>query len=337
MDDAAPITWLIGQIDSIVSSGASAAASAVANVVTPIASICFGIYIMLICINYLRGAESEPVFDFGMRMASFAVIIGLGLNAANYSSTVIPIVTGLGSDIANAISGGNVTANSLDQLALHYFDILDQGYDAANAPVFPFNLGPLILYMIKAACILIGLVPFLVAATIAVIIGDVGSIMVAMVGPIYFAFLLFPATRQYFSAWVNTCLSYALIPVFVAVVAVISVSLSKSMMSTGSGTLDDVSLKAVFLASMGNLILLFLLKQVNSLASSLSAGGINAGGGGGIGAAAAVIGSGFSRANMRQMAALGRGGMATFRAGRSLANRVQTRLANRNNSMRRAG
>lgn len=337
MDDAAPITWLIGQIVTIVSNGAGAAASAVAGIVAPLASICFGIYIMLICINYLRGAETEPVFDFGMRMAGFAVVIGLGLNAGNYVTIVIPIVTGLGSDIANAISGGNVSANALDQLALHYFNILDEGYTIANRPTFPFNVGPLLLYMIKAACILIGLIPFLVAATIAVIIGDVGSIMVAMVGPIYFAFLLFPATRQYFSAWLNTCLSYALIPVFVAVVAVISISLSKQMMSTNGGSLNDVSLKAVFLASMGNLILLFLLGQVNSLASSLSAGGINAGGGGGIGSAASAIGGAFSSQSLKQIAGLGKGGMAAFRGGRALASRVQQRLANRNNSMRRAG
>lgn len=338
MDDAAPLTWLIGQINLIVSSGAASAAGAVSNVVTPIASICFGIYILLITVNYLRGVESEPVFDFGLRMASFAIVIGLGLNASNYASYVIPMVTGIGGDIANAISGGTVTANSLDQLALHYFNILDAGYESANSPVFPFNIGPLMLYFIKAACILLGLVPFLVAAAICVVVADVGSIMIAMVGPLFFAFLLFPATRQYFSAWLNTAISYALIPVFVAVVANISVSLSKAMLSTGGGgTLDDTSLKAVFLATMGNLILLFLLGQVKSLASSLSAGGVNIGSTGGVGSVASAIGSGFSRENMRQVMAMKTGGLAAFRGGRAVAQRLQQRMANRNNSIRRAG
>lgn len=336
MNDAAPLTWLIGQIDTIVSSGASSAAGAVANVVAPVASVCFGIYILLITVNYLRGAETELVFDFGLRMASFAIVIGLGLNAANYASYVIPMVTGIGGDIANAMSGGSVTSNSLDQLALHYFNILDAGYESANSPVFPFNIGPLLLYFLKAACLLIGLVPFLVAAAVCVVIADVGSIMIAMVGPLFFAFLLFPATRQYFSAWLNTAISYALIPVFVAVVANISISLSKAMLSTG-GTLDDTSLKGVFLATLGNLILLFLLAQVKSLASSLSAGGVNIGGTGGVGSVASAIGAGFSRESIRQVAGLGRGGMATFRASRMVAQRLQQRLANRSNSIRRAG
>lgn len=330
MDDAAPITWIIGQINAIVSSGAGAAASAIAGIVTPLASVCFGIYIMLICINYMRGAESEPVIDLALRMASFAIVIGLGLNASTYSSTIIPIVTGVGGDLANAISGGNATAGALDQLALHYFNILDQGYEAANSPVFPLNIGPLILYAIKAVCILIGLIPFLVSATVLVVIADAGSVMVAMVGPMYFAFLLFPATRQYFSSWLNTALSYALMPVFVAVVSVISVGLSKTMFSTGGGTLNDVSLKAVFLASLGNLVLLFLLKQVSSLASSLSAGGINAGTGGGIGSVAQSLGKMVGKESRQDAAGLAKGVGGAYRG-------IKGRLANLGNSMRKAG
>ncbi|WP_233341870.1 type IV secretion system protein, partial [Xylella fastidiosa] len=118
MDESAPITWLIGEINKIVSSGADAAASTIATTITPLVSICFGIYILLICVNYMRGAETEPVIDFGIRCAGFAVVIGLGLNAANYTSLVIPMVTGIGSDLASAISGGSANAGTLDQLAL---------------------------------------------------------------------------------------------------------------------------------------------------------------------------------------------------------------------------
>lgn len=334
MDEAAPITWLIDQINQIVASGANAAAGAIASAVAPLAAVCFGIYIILICVSYMKGAESEPVLDFGLRVAGFAVIIGLGLNASVYSSTVIPIVTGLGPDLANAVSGGTATAGTLDQLALHYLKILDEGYESSNTPVFPFNVGPLVLYLIKAACTLIGLIPFLVAATIVLIVANVGSMLVAMVGPLFFAFLIFPATRQYFSAWVNTALSYALIPIFVAVVATISVGISKAMFG-GSGTLDDISLKTVFLAALGNLALVYLLKQVSALASSLSAGGINASMPGSIGTLASGIRNG-ARGSSREVAAGVRGGSAAYQA----AKRAHERFRNNGNSIsnnRRAG
>ena len=325
MDEAAPITWLIGEINKIVSSGAGATASAIATAVTPLAAVGFGIYIILICINYMRGAETEPVIDFGVRCAGFAVIIGLGLNAANYTSTVIPIVTGVGSDLASTVSGGSASAGTLDQLALHYFKILDAGYESAKTGGFPFNAGSLLLYFIKFLCILVGLIPFLVAATLAIIIADVGSVLVAMVGPLFFAFLIFPATRQYFSSWLNTALSYALIPVFVAVIATISVGLSKTMLS-------DMTLKAVFLASMGNLTLLFLLKQVSSLASSLSAGGINASMMGSIGTLASAI-KASAKGSAKDIKAMQDGYRAT-KAGGQAARRW---AANKFNSIRKAG
>ena len=325
MDEAAPITWLIGEINKIVSSGAGATASAIATAVTPLAAVGFGIYIILICINYMRGAETEPVIDFGVRCAGFAVIIGLGLNAANYTSTVIPIVTGVGSDLASTVSGGSASAGTLDQLALHYFKILDAGYESAKTGGFPFNAGSLLLYFIKFLCILVGLIPFLVAATLAIIIADVGSVLVAMVGPLFFAFLIFPATRQYFSAWLNTALSYALIPVFVAVIATISVGLSKTMLS-------DMTLKAVFLASMGNLTLLFLLKQVSSLASSLSAGGINASMMGSIGTLASAI-KASAKGSAKDIKAM----QAAYRATKAGGQAAGRWAANKFNSIRKAG
>ncbi|MFM7294644.1 MAG: conjugal transfer protein TrbL, partial [Burkholderiales bacterium] len=106
---------------------------------------------------------------------------------------------------------------------------------------------------------------------------------------------------------------------------------SKSMLS-GSGSLDDVSLKAVFLASMGNLTLLFLLKQVSSLASSLSAGGINASMPGSIGTLASAIKSSAkgSAGGIRAMA-------AGYRATKAGGQAVVRWAANKFNSIRKAG
>ena len=320
MNPDAPITWLIGEINNIVSTGANATASAIATAVTPIAAACFGIYIILITVNYLRGAESEPVIDFGLRCAGFAVVIGMGINAANYANYIMPIVTNLGADLGSAVSGGTASSSTLDELAKHYLKIMDEGFTTANAGTPPFNFGPLLLYFVKCVIIGAGLIPFLCAATLCLIVANVGSTIVAMVGPIYFCFLLFPATRQYFSAWVNTAFSYALIPLIVAVIATISIGISKAMLSSGAGgtvDLSEVALSSVFLAALGNVVLLFLLKQVSSMASSLSAGGINAGmtNSGAVASSAVAGGKGVYRGYK----ALRSGG--TEKAGGSMSNR----------------
>lgn len=328
MDEAAPITWLIDKINAIVSSGASAVASSLATSITPLVSVFFGIYIILITINYMRGSETEPIIDFGMRCAGFAVVIGLGLNASNYTSIVIPIVTGLGGDLASAVSGGTATAGALDQLALYYLTVISDGYTAAQGLTELGSIAGFILVSVKAIIIMIGLIPFLVAATVSMVIANVGSVLVAMVGPIFFAFLMFPATRQYFSSWLNTAFSYALIPLFVAVIANISIGLSKEMLSTGS-TLDKAEFKMVFLAAIGNLILLFLLKQVSALASSLSAGGINAAMPGSVGTLANSIAS-SAKGSAREI-------RDAYRGGRALKQMLSKKGGNMENADRKAG
>ena len=274
-DEKAPITWVIAQIHDVVGSGAIATATAIAETITPLVSICFGIYAILMAVNYMRGAESEPVMGLMLRVVGFCLVVGIGLNMANYADFVVPIVTGLGSDLASVVSGGGVSVGTLDKLALYYLEIVDKGYQSAHDVGGLDGVGVMVLFVLKAAIVMLGLVPFLVLATALLVIADVGSIMVASVGPLFFAALIFPATRQYFSAWLNTMVSYALIPLLVAVVAIVSISISQKILLIDGGTLADVSFKRVFLVAIGNLILLFLLRQVNALASSLSAGGIN--------------------------------------------------------------
>ena len=328
MDESAPITWTINELTSLVSTGADTVATTIATTIAPLFSIGFGIYILLIMVNYMRGAETEPVLDFCLRCVAFAVVIGLGINAANYTSTVMPIVTGIGNDLANAVSGGTVSAGTLDQLTLHYLKIIDDSNSAiADFQGFTY-LGAKINVSIKSLLVMLGLVPFLVAATMTIVVANVGSIFVAMVGPLYFGFLLFPATRQYFSAWVNTAFSYALIPLLVSVISMVSVGLSKKMIADASGKLNDISFKIVFLCVIGNLLLLCILRHVSALASSLSAGGINAAMPNGLGAAVSGVKSAGKSAG-----SAAKGGVATYKAGKAAYNYVQ----NKRNSIGKAG
>ena len=321
MNELVPITWLISKIVGLVETGASVAATNIANTITPLVSICFGIYMILIAFNYLRGAESEPILDFGMRCIGFAIVIGMGLNASNYSNYVIPIVTGLGESLANGISGGAVSEGMLDKLALKYIKIIARGFKSAS------GLTDNIAMFLKAAVVLIGLVPFLVIAALAIVVAKIGSLLVAMVGPIFFGFLLFPSTRQYFSAWVSTALSYSLIPTFVAVVALMSVSLSDEMLGANVD-LNEATFILVILASIGNLLLLLLLNQVSSLASSLSAGGINASlpGSGTVGSAAkmavgsAVAGGKAAKMGYQGAKAAGQWAANKFGKGNNISN-----------------
>lgn len=217
MDPAAPITGLINLIISNITDVSTSAAGTIATTISPLAGAGFGIYIIIWTFNMMRGGTDELVVDFGLKIMSWALIIGVGLNASNYTSTVIPIVVGVGDDIAAAVMHGSQNANSLDMLALAYLKIIDDGF--ASVPDGIAGLSTLAIVSLKALIVIFGIAPLLVAAIVTLVTAKAGALLVAMVGPIFFAFALFPATRSYFSAWINSVVSFGLVPVFVAVIS----------------------------------------------------------------------------------------------------------------------
>jgi type IV secretion system protein VirB6 len=281
MDEAAPISWLLGQWNSLLTSALNGVSGQITSTITPLVTACFGIYIMLIAVSYARGAESEPIYDFALRCAAWAMIIGLGLSASGYTSTVVPIVEGLGTDLANAASGGTLQEGALDKLLLAYLKIVSDAFTNAD------GIAQTILVTVKASIVIGCLFPFLIVAAITLFITMVGVKLVVAVGPIYFGFLLFPATRGYFMNWLNAVWSLSLIPLFVAIVASAGVGLSQQMLGSSLGS--DTTFSQVFLAGFCNLFLAFAVKYVAGLAQSLSAGGFNMGSMPGVAAAAGAI------------------------------------------------
>lgn len=326
LSEVAPISSLINYVNTLTSQALSSVAGDMITAITPFGAAAFGIYIILMMWSYMRGAEADPVQDFLVKFFSWSLIIGYGLNAATYTSVILPIVTGLGNSFLSLIGGG-VSQTAMDSLAIGTIQIIQNGYEQASIlsdsngfSGLALTIGMYVLLLFKVVLLVVGVIPFLVACTVTVIVANTGSQIVGAVAPLFFLALLFPATRQYFSAWLNTALSYALIPLFVAVVAVLGMGVTIGILGipatpSTTNTLVNVSLFRVFYAALANLTFLFLLQQVTSLASSLSSGGINAGmPSGGI--------TGIASRGASQIRAAGK----TYKAGRKMN---RQRLANR--------
>jgi type IV secretion system protein VirB6 len=276
VENNAPIAAVMKMIDDSLLTGISAAAGAISNIVTPIAAACFGIYMILLAMNYARGASSKPVVDFWVKMIGLSIIISLGLKMENYTFHVIPIVLESGSDLAAAVSGDapRLDITTLDEMIQDYarilFDDINQLETRSSAN------GNFIIFFIKILLILIAILPFVVFVAALLIVAKAGAALALAVGPLFFACLVFPATRQYFLAWVNAVVFYALLPVFVAIIAVMSVELSQTLFSVQDGV-KYMTFVDVFMAAIVNLLLICLLKTCRSLALALSAGGLSIG------------------------------------------------------------
>lgn len=287
-----PVTWLTTEINAAVGGALVGVIRKLIDVITPLFLSAFGLYNLLLTINYMRGAEQKPLMDYFFKLLSWSLIIGIGFNYQTYTEVVMPIVTGptgFGDVLANVFSGGSSSVHTFDLMFRNYVAMINTGFTSAveDSKWYDMLTGALAMKIIsvslKAVILLVGVMTFEVIAVSFMLTANIAAQIVAVLGPIFFGFLLFPATRQYFSAWVNTLFSYALIPALIALVAVMASGVSNSILGiTDAGvdqpiTLADASLFRVILAAFANGVFIFMLKQVASIASSLSAGGINAG------------------------------------------------------------
>lgn len=330
MDESAPISWLLSQIHDLISLTAGKYAAALTGIIMPLVASAFGLYMLLLTLNYWRGGESNPIGEYLVRFSGWSVIIGFGLNADTYNSVILPLVMGIGPEIANAIAGGGDDANSLDRLAVTYLQIISDGFQVAQEIGGLEGIAATVLVAFKALIVIFGLVPFLVIAAVALCTADVGATLIAMVGPMFFAFLLFPATRQWFSSWLNAALSHALVPIFVAAICAISISISAKIFPAGGGSLVEASFKKVFYAAFANLVLVCLVAKVSQIASSLSGGGVNISSAVGLGQAARSARESM-RGSAREIQKGSKAAGAAYQMGKDLVSKI------RGNTIRKAG
>lgn len=277
-NESAPISALITYLNTATGNFVSMIAGTMITTIAPFGAAVFGIYMILLLWGYMRGSESDPVSDFMMKMFGWSLVIGYGLNAQNYTTEIIPIVTGLGDSFLKMFGAGlDVTA--MDTLFLSISSLIGAASDSLSSSPSPIpNISGYFNLLLDSVVLIFGIMPFLIAATVMVIIANLGSQIVAAVGPLFFLALIFPATRQYFSAWLNTALSYAFIPLFVAIVAMLAIGTTNGILDLKPGdTILTISFTKILFVAFSNWLFLFLLMQVSSIASSLSSGGINAG------------------------------------------------------------
>ena len=313
----APISSLIGLIVNPLSTALSTYAGGLITALQAPIATAFGIWMIIKATQMMKGMDEGSLIDFSWFLMSFFIVLSM---MTTYQSQLMPF-------IQNLASSGVTGETTLDQVAKYYVGIFEASDVAVkdvgglDGIVLTINVG------IKKLIVLLGLVPFLIAATLIYISLKVGLLMVLALGPLFIAFGLFPATRQWASAFINTVLSYVLGFALLGVIALASINLSKEMFTAPDGTLVNATMPLVIYAAIGNLLLVFLLKQVASIASSLSAGGINAGtASGSIGGIAKGITGSFARNAKGKGTGLGSSfidaGRGALKFGRRLRNKL---------------
>lgn len=237
------------------------------TVLQPVFLSCFTVYLFYLLISYWTGNLEDIAIDLFKRAMGWLIILSFTLNISNYNEFVVPMVMNFGDFLSQKFSGGSSTINgSLDGLVSIILDGMKATFDKADG-VLGTVQAVLVILLIAIASII-----FLVISAGYILLAKIFLGMLVVVGPIFIGLALFPATRQFFSAWINQVVNYTLLTLFISVLMAIFIKFMVGAFGTGA-----IDLTRGFNIAIGAGIFYVVLLKLPELASGL-AGGISANG-----------------------------------------------------------
>lgn len=280
------------EIDNTVINNLAGGTANLANIVAPAFQAVFLVYVIFIAWSYWQSNSSveSTAIDLVKRVAVWGLILGFSMNISSYNANIMPIVLGMGDGLAQAFTGtGDTNAVALDSLATQIVDIIAANSDAAwETEGIGEKIGAVIGTTVDNALMLIAAAIFFVIAAAYIVMVKIFLAILVVLGPIFIAFLLFPATRQYGMNWINQVFNYSLLTLLINIAGGFFISYVNTVLgdvtgdggATGAGALiinNVVAQTAVLQVVLATLMFVIILWKLPELASSL-AGGMAAGG-----------------------------------------------------------
>lgn len=240
------------------------------------------IYIILLGFAILRGAVEYPFREFvyrGMKLAAlvFAVTTLYG------ASTGLFAMDGLPRDVAQAVGGSDVTGlgDFFDQIvrgASATVDKITEIQDARTAAAgknlvgLPNNIVE--IFFTGIYCLVLMVMAILSAALGFTICAFAlfALALLAAVGPIFVAALLFDSTRAFFFAWLGSAISYLMLVAFALLLTIFIRNTGEDFMGqafAGDTNIPVIAIRAIAFYVLG----FFFFLQIPGLAAGLGGGG----------------------------------------------------------------
>ena len=261
MADIQLFTAMTTAFDQNVLNTITSGSTRIISLISPLMATCFSIYVLLILWTYWQGRNDEPVNDFLMRMATWALILTCGMNIQFYSDYVVPFFNGFGEQLAGALTNGNNPVSGLDNLLNAYINAAQSIYTQASGLKVIAAVWTIALMIIFGG-------PFMAIAIAYIILAKFALGILLALGPLFISAALFPPSRQFFWNWVGQCMNYAFLVTLFAAACSLEVNFAMSIVpQNGSPSLAQV----IYLDIMG---LAFWVISLNlpGLASSLAGG-----------------------------------------------------------------
>ena len=226
------MTPLFTEVDKVTMTFARDVSSRLIAEIAPVVSAGLALWFVVWGVLIIRGAVEQPVTDFLSHAIRIALIVSVALNAGFYQSTVAELVRSLPDELARVVMGGErgmegappalasdvnaATSRSAQAAVIDRavgLGLAKSGDAFEKAGVFSgqgvgFALLGMILLLATVAMGGIGGAFILMAkATLAIL---------AALGPLFIAALLFERTKHFFQNWLAMVATYGLVVVVIA-------------------------------------------------------------------------------------------------------------------------
>ena len=274
------VTDLLMRIDQIGQGFSARAYGIVGDQVMPLLKVAFIIYVMTYGIQLIMGTARISVGELVGRTARLMIILALTQNWEFFNSLFYRWLSDTPEDVGRAIlsaSGTGITEPT-NGLSMIVTTAQVAGAALANQSGY-FTILPSVLGLLILACALV----FAAIAMAILILCKVMMWVLIGTGPIFIGCLLFEQTRSYGVGWFSQVLLYAIIPLFVFVVAAFMIAAINPEMSKITLAAQETELTVGHLSSFLLLTVAgcFVLLNIQSLAQAISgsvAAGVGAAG-----------------------------------------------------------
>jgi type IV secretion system protein VirB6 len=228
------LTPLFAELDSVTQTFARDVSSRIIVAITPVLSAGLTLWFITWGILVMRGVVDQPVREFLAKVIRTALIVSVALGAGLYQSSIADLVRTVPDDLAGVVMGGESPA--LYSLTGRPVMLGLGAYDSRQAALLDAAAGQGLIKAADAfekggiltqqgvAFYAFGVL-MLVATVIMVAVGGAFILMAKVIlgilaglGPLFIAALLFDSTRRFFDRWVAMVATYGLVIVLFACV-----------------------------------------------------------------------------------------------------------------------
>lgn len=263
---------LFTELDKVTTTFARDVSSQVIVALTPIVSAGLVLYFIVWGILVMRGVVEEPVLEFLGKVVRMALIVSVALGAGFYQGTIADLVQGLPDDLAAVVTGTDAGGKAgeaalMDRAAGEGLskaeDAFEKGGILTQQGIAFTTFGVLILL---ATVVMVGV------GGAMILVAKVVLSLLAALGPLFIAALLFEGTKGFFDRWLAMVASYGLVIVLFACAFTF-------MLGIFANYMDGVALDGTMNVAYGiggalvlTLVSVAVLKELHHLAVGLGGG-----------------------------------------------------------------